>query len=224
MFIGHYGIGFALKKFDSLLSLGWLFIAVQFVDIIWTILIFFGIERVEIVPGITEANPLDFVHYPFTHSLVAFVVWSVIVGLIVFLGKFKSSLSKMSLGLLLGFGVFSHFLLDLIVHRPDLPVMGDDSMMLGFGLWNYTAIAYILEMLIFIGGAYVYFRAKGNLTKSKKTGLVLFIVILLIINLANLYGPPPEDTRMIAVVGFVSFILFALFGFWVDKEKVKSTE
>ncbi|KAA3633518.1 MAG: hypothetical protein DWP97_08970 [Calditrichaeota bacterium] len=219
MFIGHYGVGFALKKFDSILSLGWLFIAVQLVDIFWTILIFFGIERVEIVPGITEANPLDFVYYPFTHSLVAFIIWSLIVGLIVYFGKIKSSLSKKSLSLLLGFGVFSHFILDLLVHRPDIPLMGTDSIKLGIGLWNYSALAYILEMVIFIGGVFIYFKSKKQFIKSKKIGLYIFTILLLVINLANLYGPPPENTQMIAVVGFISYILFASFGFWVDSEK-----
>lgn len=220
MFIGHYGVALWLKKFDSKLSLGWLFLAVQLVDFFWSILVFFGIEKVTIVPGITEANPMDFVYYPFTHSLVAFIVWSSVIYLLVKILHFNSSLSKKSLGLLLGFAVFSHFLLDVIVHRPDLPLLGSDSFKLGLGLWNNVFFAYALETLIFVGGVYIYYKVKSPMAKSRKIGLLVFTVLLLIMNLINLFSVPPDNIKMIAVSGFMMYLLFSGFGFWLDKNLV----
>lgn len=217
MFIGHYGIAFGLKKIDRTVSLGWLFIAVQLVDIFWTLLVFLGVEKVVIVPGLTEANPLDFVYYPFTHSVVAFLVWGLIAFVIVSLGRFRSSLTKVKFGLLIGFAVVSHLILDLLVHRPDIPLAGDDSLKLGFGLWNHIAVSYILEALIFLGGAFIYYRVADYLTRKHKIGLWIFVLFLLLINLINLIGPPPPDVNTIAVTGFLSFIVFALFGFWLDR-------
>ena len=217
MFIGHYGIALWLKKFDSKLSLGWLFLAVQLVDIFWTVLVFFGIEKVTIVPGITEASPLDFVSYPFTHSLVAFIVWSAFIYLIVRLLHFNSALSKKSLGLLLGFAVFSHFLLDVIVHRPDIPLLGADSLKIGLGLWNNVFFAYALETLIFVGGAYIYYKVRSPLSKSRKIGLIVFVLLLLVLNLINLFSVPPDNINMIAVSGFFMYLIFAGYGFWLDK-------
>ena len=117
MFIGHFGVGFGAKKIDNKPSLGTLFLAAQFVDLLWPFLLILGIEKVEITPGITAFNPLDFTYYPFSHSLFGMLVWAVLFGVIYFLFKknFKSAL-------LLGVLVISHWVLDLIVHIPDLPI------------------------------------------------------------------------------------------------------
>lgn len=217
MFIGHYGIAFGLKKLDKVVSLGWLFVAVQMVDIFWTLLVFFGVEKVAIVPGLTAANPLDFIYYPFTHSVVAFIIWGLVAFIIVYLGHFRSSLTKAKFGLLIGFAVISHLLLDLIVHRPDIPLASEDSIKFGFGLWNHVAVSYTLEALIFVGGALIYYKAVDYLTRKRKIALGAFVIVLLLINLINLIGPPPPDTTTIAVTGFISYIVFALFGFWLDR-------
>jgi membrane-bound metal-dependent hydrolase YbcI (DUF457 family) len=220
MFIGHYGIAFALKRAYKELSIGWLFVAVQLVDIVWTVLILFGIEKVAIVPGITKANLLDFYHYPYTHSFVAFLFWSGLVFLICIFMKNKTGLSKLKFGLILAFAVFSHFLLDVIVHRPDIPLAGSDSFKIGMGLWNNVAFAYILEALIFIGGVLLYFKSGLLKTKKRKIGLIVFAVCLMIMNLINLLGPPPLNTNMVASSGLVVYIVIALIGFWIDKQKV----
>jgi membrane-bound metal-dependent hydrolase YbcI (DUF457 family) len=154
MFIGHFGVAFALKPAARRVSLGMLFLSAQFVDLLWPVLLLTGAERVEIVPGITRMVPLDFVHYPITHSLVGAAGWAVLVGLMYALVR------KYPAGAwVCGLAVLSHWVLDLLVHRPDLPLTPGESVRLGFGLWNHPVAAIALESAIFIAGLWLYCRA-----------------------------------------------------------------
>jgi len=219
MFIGHYGVAFGLKRIYRGLSVGWLFVAVQLVDIVWTILILFGVEKVAVVPGITKTNPLDFYYYPYTHSLIAFLFWSLLVLLACYFIKNKSGLSRIKFGLILAFAVFSHFLLDVIVHRPDISLFGEDSIKIGLGLWNNVVFSYLLEAVIFIGGVWLYFKSGLLKTKKRKIILLLFAIFLLVMNLINLIGLPPQNTNMVALSGLGLYIIIALIGFWIDKQE-----
>jgi len=220
MFIGHYGIAFGLKKFDQTISLGLLFLAVQFVDILWTIFVFFGIERVEIVPGITKANPLNFVYYPFTHSLIATLFWGAIAYLVFrFLIKRKLSANNKT-AIIIAAAVLSHFVLDLLAHRPDLPVFTNDSFKMGLGLWNYVLISYFIETLIFAAGLWKYYQITDGKTFGAKYGMLIFAVILVIFNTINLIGPPPPDINMLAIFGLTNYLILAAVAFWLDKKRV----
>ena len=137
MFIGHFGAGLSAKKIDSKPSLGTMFLAAQFLDLIWPIFILLGIEKVKIEPGISAANPLDFTYYPWSHSLLIVLFWSLLFGIIYYLAK-KNIKSSIVLGLL----VLSHWILDLLVHIPDLPLWPGSGIMVGFGLWNSVIIEY----------------------------------------------------------------------------------
>src|SRR4030095_1843195 len=137
MFIGHYGVSFAIKAIDRTIPLWILFIAVQLVDVLWGVLVLAGIEKVRIVPGITATNPLDLYYMPYTHSLVGALLWSAVgCGAYWLLGKSEGrSDGRLAPSLLVGLAVFSHWILDLIVHRPDLSLY-DDTFKVGLGLWN----------------------------------------------------------------------------------------
>jgi len=118
MLIGHFGIGFAAKRVAPKASLGTLFIASQFIDLLWPVLVLLGIEQVKIDPGNTVVTPLDFSYYPYSHSLLTVLVWSLLIGFIYFIVKKNKAVS-----IYLGALVLSHWLLDLIAHRPDLPLV-----------------------------------------------------------------------------------------------------
>src|SRR5690242_6177777 len=122
MFVGHYGPGFAIKAVRPAITLWLLFIAVQLVDVAWSMLILLGIEKARIVPGITASNPFDLYYMPYTHSLAAAILWSVAAGA---LSKVLLGLRKWSSAAWIGAAVFSHWVLDWLVHRPDLPLYGD---------------------------------------------------------------------------------------------------
>lgn len=220
MFIGHYGIALGLKKADKYISLGLLFLAVQFVDVLWTVFVLLGIEKVAIVPGLTAANPLDFVHYPFTHSLLASFIWAGLAYFVFRLFPAKAGSQKGRVALVVGIAVLSHFFLDLIAHRPDLPLgFGQNSTKVGLGLWNYTAAAYIVEAAVFLVGLRLYLKSTSGTTFAGKYGMVIFAALLLVFNLLNLLGPPPQNVTAIAVAGLTLYLVLAGVAFWLDKKR-----
>ena len=164
MFIGHFGAGLGAKKFATSLSLGTLFLAAQWIDLIWPVLLILGIEQVVIDPGNTVITPLDFIHYPITHSLLAVLIWGIILGGVYYFIK-KDRKNAIWMGVL----VLSHWILDLITHRPDLPLIPGCNVKVGFGLWHSLAGTLMLEVSIFILGIYFYLRA----TRAKnRTGSI----------------------------------------------------
>jgi len=153
LFIGHYGVGFAGKRAAPRVSLGWWFLAVQLVDLLWPIFLLLGWEEVRIHPGDTVLTPLEFRHYPITHSLAGGVGWGLLLALVyrAFKGRSRDAF-------LLGCGVVSHWLLDAIVHRPDLPLFPGSATRIGLGLWNHVAATLVLELGLFFAGLVLYLR------------------------------------------------------------------
>ena len=194
MNIGHYGVSLALKKADTKISLGLLFLAAQFVDILWAILVLLGIERAKIVPGITAANPIDYVYYPFSHSLVASLIWAGAVYILFRIIPTKTGSQQSKVALVMAAAVLSHFFLDLLIHRPDLPFSIGDSPTIGLGLWNHVLASYIVEGVIFLGGLWLYMRATTGTSFAGKYGMLMFAVFLFITNLMNLFGTPPPNS------------------------------
>jgi membrane-bound metal-dependent hydrolase YbcI (DUF457 family) len=215
MFIGHFGVGLAGKKAATKPSLGTLLLASQFIDLLWPFFLIFGIEKVKIDPGNTLVTPLDFVHYPYSHSLIAVLIWALIFGAIYFLIK-KDIKTSIWIGVI----VLSHWILDFITHRPDLPLLiGSNSPMVGLGLWNSVIGTIIIEGAIFILGVYLFIKT----TKVKnKTGFYSFwslIIFLTIIYIMNLLGPPPASVDAIGYAGLSQWLIIA-WGYWIGKNRV----
>ena len=216
MFLGHFGVGFAGKKFSKSASLGTYFMAAQWIDLIWPILLLLGIEKVEIKPGISSVTPLDFVYYPFSHSLLAVFIWAILFGLVYYFIK-KNLKTSIVLGLLL----LSHWFLDLLVHIPDLPILPGVELRVGFGLWNSFAATLILEVLIFGFGAYLYFRSTKAKNKVGLYSLIGLIVFLSLIFAANLFGPPPDSVEVIGIVGNAQWLII-LWAYWIDRNRISN--
>lgn len=217
MFIGHFGVGFGAKKYAPVVSLGYLFIAAQFIDLLWPTLLLLDIEHVVISPGITAVTPLDFTDYPFSHSLLMVTVWGIILGLVsfLFLKKFKYSL-------VVFFCVISHWFLDLIVHRPDLPLLpAEDTLKLGFGLWDHPYLSALIEGLVFLTGVYLYYKVTKPVNKTGKYLLVFLVLFLALIQIANMFGPPPPGINEIAWAGQLQW-LFVIIAFIVDRNRSAS--
>lgn len=213
MFIGHFGAGFAVKKITSRPSLGTLFLAAQFLDLIWPVLLLFGIEHVEIDPGNTLVTPLNFVYYPISHSLFAAAFWSVLFGLVYYLIK-KDIKPSVWLGIL----VMSHWIFDFITHRPDLPLMPCSPKFFGLGLWNSLAGTILVEGAIFSAGVFLYLKATKARNRAGSYGLWGLIVFLIIIYAGNLFGPPPPSTGPIAYIGLTQWLL-VWWGYWIDRNR-----
>ena len=216
MFVGHYAVSLALKNFEKRASLGVLFLAVQFVDILFMPFVLLGIERMNIVPDFTQSTHFELEYVPFTHSLVGSVFWAA-VAYVVFRWLF---VRKQAVALVVALAVFSHWVLDLITHTPDLPLWTDDTIKLGFGLWNSAAATYALEAILLIGALWLYLRATRASSALGKYAIAAFIAILLLINIVNIYGPPPQGGKIeMAVSAMVAYFLFAGVAFWLDKKR-----
>jgi hypothetical protein len=215
MFIGHFGLSFAAKKTAPKVSLATLFIATQFVDILWPFLLVFHVEKVAIIPGYTKTNAFEFLYFPYTHSLLMGVVWGLVLAVIYWLFK-RDTRGAIVVGLC----VLSHWFLDLIVHTADLPLTPFGDYKVGFGLWNHVAITLIIEFTIFLAGTNIY----ATLTKAKnkigKWMLWLLVILLLLVQLANTFGPAPSNSIMTLFISFVTMmgIVLAL-AYWVDRNR-----
>lgn len=214
MFIGHFGIGLGAKAVEPKVSLGALFLAAQFIDLLWPSLLLLGVEHVAISPGITNVAPLDFVHYPISHSLLMSMFWGVVVGGLFYLVR-KNRKGAVLLGLL----VVSHWFLDLIVHRPDLPLAPGVATKVGLGLWYSFAGTLVVEGILFIAGASLYLKKTTAKNNIGKWGAWSLFALLIIIHIGNLWGPAPEQLSDIAWVGQLQW-LFVIFAFWIDKNRM----
>jgi hypothetical protein len=216
MFVGHYAASLALKKFEKRASLGVLFLAVQFVDILFFPFVVLGIERLNVVPNFTQSTHFELEYMPYTHSLIGSLVWAVLAY-----GLFRWVIVRsQSIAIVVSLAVFSHWVLDLIVHTPDLPLWSDASPKLGFGLWNNAIATYLLEAGLLIGGLWIYLRSTTANTSAGKYGMVAFVVLLLAANIANIFGPPMGDSSLSMAISALTFYLaFAGIAYWVDRKR-----
>src|SRR4051812_42050465 len=213
MFIGHYGIAFAAKKAAPEASLGALVLAAQFADVLWPILVLAGIEQVRISPGITRATPLDFVFYPYSHGLFTDVIWGLIfAGIYILLRRSKRG------AWVLGSLVVSHWILDVIVHRPDMPLAPGFPTKVGLGLWNSYGATIIVEIGLFALGVFVYLRSTRAKDRIGSIGLYTFVLFLFIGWLAAIFGPPPPGVKQLALGGLAIWITIGSAA-WVDAHR-----
>jgi len=215
MFVGHYSVAFAVKSEQNKIPLWVLFVAVQLLDFIWAPLVLLGIEKMRIAPGITAANPLDLYYMPYTHSLIGALAWSALA----FLVYKVTSRTKVAAGLIVALAVFSHWILDLIVHRPDLAIY-DDTLKVGFGLWNYRGLEFGLEMAILVAGIIIYFKRNVVRSMVRKYSLIIFGVLLILIQTGNTFvSRPLSSDHAVAFTALISYTLFTAVAFLLEKKR-----
>jgi hypothetical protein len=212
MFIGHFGLGLAAKRAAPRLSLAVLFAAAQFADMLWPVLVLAKLEEVRILPGITRFTPLEFVSYPYSHSLVLLVVWGLAFGWFVRRHDPRALVVVTAL-------VVSHWVLDVITHRPDMPLY-PGSAKFGLGLWNSIGGTVAVELPIFLAGVWLYFRATRPRDRAGMAGISILLALLLAIYAANVISqtPPPSETA-IAIVGVIGACLFTAWAGWADRHR-----
>jgi hypothetical protein len=213
MFIGHYAVALASKKAAPDTSLGTLFLSAQLADLLWPIFLLLGIKHLRIDPGNTAVTPLDFYDYPFSHSLVGSIVLSFASGLLYY-GVRRYARGAWMVGLC----VFSHWTLDAVVHRPDLPLLPGGNIYIGIGLWNSLIGTIVVELGIFLIALGLYLRTTSAQDRLGRYGLWSLVIFLVIIWLANFLGPPPPNERAIAIAGNAAW-LFILWAYWIDRHR-----
>jgi hypothetical protein len=212
MFIGHFGVGFGAKAAAPRVSLGTLILAAQFVDLLWPIFLLLGLENVRIDPGNTAVTPLDFVRYPFTHSLVTGIGWGLLLGL-AYLTLRRSARGAAVVGL----AVVSHWVLDWISHRPDMPLYPGGPKV-GLGLWNSVAATVAVEAAIFIVGVALYLHVTRARDRVGHWALWSLVVLLAVAYVANLTAPPPPSASALAWFGLGAW-LFVPWGYWINRHR-----
>ena len=217
MFVGHYSVSFAAKALDKRLPLWGLFLAVQGLDLVWDALIALGVEKARVAPGITATLPLDLYFMPYSHSLMAALAWATIACVIYTLAVRSQPVSWRP-GLLLGLSVLSHWVLDLLMHRPDLPLY-DDTLKVGLGLWNYPVVAFLVEGGILFGGIALYLRSTRTTTAAGRYAALLFGVLLLGVHYVGLFLITPPTVTAAAGVFFGCYLLLAGAAFWVERQR-----
>lgn len=213
MFIGHFGVALAAKSVAPRTSLGTLILASQWIDLVWPMLLLGGIEQVNIVPGHLPMTPLEFVHYPWTHSLLAVLVWAVGFALVyrVVRGNARGAW-------VLGALIVSHWVLDLVVHEADLPVWPGGPRW-GMGAWRSVPLSLALEFALLAAGAWLYTRATRAADRRGTWLLAALLCLLVVLYLGAFLGPPPPSVRALAFSALAGW-LFVAWGYWIDRHRV----
>lgn len=213
MFLGHFGVAFGAKKLAPATSLGTLVLAAQFLDILWPNLLLLGVEKVRIVPGLTAVNPLDFVSYPISHSLAMALLWGVVFGIVYW------AVRRYRAGAIVAAAcVASHWLLDLVVHVPDLPLAPGSSVKVGLGLWQSLPATLAVELAVFGAGLAVYVRGTRAVDRIGRYALWGLVLFLAAIYLGSVFGPPPPNAAAVAWADQGQWLI-VLWAYWIDRHR-----
>jgi hypothetical protein len=209
VFIGHFAVAFASKRAAPRTSLGMLVAAVSLLDLLWPILVLSGLETVRVDPGNTVVTPLDFVSYPYSHSLVFVLLWAV-----VFAGAYFSKTRYWRGAAMIAVGVISHWVLDVVSHRPDMPLF-PGSERVGLGLWNSLPATVLVEGAAFALGVWLYVRGTRAQDAVGRWAWWALVGFLLLTYAGNLAGPPPPSSTAVAALALAAW-LFPLWAWWID--------
>ena len=214
MFIGHLAPAFVAKTIDRQIPLWVLVFAALLLDIIWSGFVALGIERIAITPGITAANPIDLRYVPFSHSLVAAGIWSLVAAM--GYANFVQWGRVRGLALVVGGTVLAHWFLDLLVHRPDLPLIGT-RMKVGLGLWAFPIPALVLELTLFMVALWWLFRHGRLAARRLRVGLPLVAAVLIALQVTAALGPPPPSVSVVAASGLVTPLVLTAVVYWLER-------
>ena len=213
MFIGHFATAFAAKRVTSQPSLGWYFAACQLPDLLWPVFVLAGVERFHIAPENSQFLMLVFDHYPWSHSLAMDVVWAVLLG-----GVYALLRRDRRGALVIGALVLSHWVLDWVTHRPDMPLLPIGGPKVGLGLWNSVAGTVVVEALMFVAAIALYSRATTALDRIGRFGFWILVAVLGAIGVANVMSPPPPSVEAVAVSSLGMWLFVALAA-WIDRHR-----
>ena len=218
MFLGHFAVGLAAKRVAPRASLGTLFAAAQLADLLWPVFLLAHAEHVLVRPGATAATPLVFTSYPYSHSAAALVLWAALFAGGYALVRRKGWAAPLAIFAL----VLSHWVLDWVMHVPDLPLTLTGPARLGLGVWRSLPATLALELAALAAGVAIYVRATKPRDRVGRIGLAALLAFLLVVYLASVFGPPPPNERAIAWSGLAMWLLVA-WGAWVDRHRAAAS-
>lgn len=212
MFAGHFAVALAGKRLAPRASLGVLVAAAQLLDLAWPLLVLAGVEQVRIEPLAPPFLRLDFVSYPYTHAAAPVLLWALLAGLL-----YRRLTGDRAGAVTVGGLVASHWLLDALVHVPDLPLWPGGPKV-GLGLWRSTGATMAVEAALLAAGALVYARTTRRRDEAGRLGLYGFLGFLVVVSVASALGPPPPSAEAVAFAG-LSLYLLVPWAAWVDRHR-----
>lgn len=223
MFIGHTAVALGAKPLAPRASFGLLLAAAMWLDLVWPVFVLLGIERVRVDPGNTALTPLDFEWYPWTHSLLTATGWGVLFAAVAFLALRRGSGGSPQgntwrAAVILGALVLSHWVLDAVTHRPDLPLWPGSASEVGLGLWNSVLATIVIETLLFAAGVAIYLRSTRRRDRVGHWALWAFVSFSYVIYLANIFGPPPPSAQAVGWGALAGWLL-PLWAWWIDRHR-----
>ena len=203
----------AAKRTVPRVSLAVLILAAQFADVVWPLLVAIGAEQVAIEPGNTRVTPLNFISYPYSHSLATLVLWAIGVGYV-----FGWSRGRRAVPILAAL-VVSHWVLDVITHRPDIPILANDRTKIGFGLWNSIPGTMLVEFGMYGVGLWIYLKATRPLDSVGRYGFAALVAFMPVVYLANVFGPPPPSVSALWIAAFAGAMVLTVWAWWADRHR-----
>jgi membrane-bound metal-dependent hydrolase YbcI (DUF457 family) len=213
MFLGHFGLALAAKKIAPQTSLGTTVLAAEFADLLWPLFLIFGWEQVTIVPGITRMTPLNFIAYPWSHSLLMDFFWAAGFAAVYFaIRHYRPG------ALVVAAGVMSHWALDWASHRPDMPLTPWTTQKYGLGLWNSVGGTVAVELVMFFAGLAIYLSQTKAKDRTGQLALWSLVALLVFIWLSAIFGPPPPSVNAVRYSALALWLTVA-WGYWVDRHR-----
>jgi hypothetical protein len=216
MFAGHLGAGLAIGKLERKVNVGWFVFAAMLTDLALWCFVLFGWEDVVIPADYAVTRQIGFA-YPFSHGLIAALVWSAVTGAVAYAFSSRLGSARLRAAGLLAAAVFSHWLLDALVHVPDLPLAGSGSTKFGLGLWNHLSIALVVESGILLAGLFLFLRGSG-LPRGRSIGLALLSLVVLAFTIVGMtVAPPPPSVRAMAASSIVMIAVVSTLAAWLGR-------
>ena len=215
MFAGHVGAALALGRMERRVNVGWLVLAALWLDAVLWCFVLLGWEAVTIPADFANTHQPAFV-FPFSHGLLASLGWSVLAGAVAW-GCLRASAARRIATACMAAAVFSHWLLDALVHAPEMPVAGTDSAKVGLALWNAMPLALALEAMLAIAGCWVFLSGAG-LPRGRTIGLaVLSAVVLASTVFGMTIAPPPPSAQAMAATSLFTIVVVSALAGWLAR-------
>ena len=215
MFIGHFAVGFAAKKFAPRTSLAWLIAAPLLSDILWPFFLLLGWEHVRIVAGFTRYNPFDLYDFPWSHSLLLCVFWATLFAAVYYaFARYTAS------AIAIWAGVLSHWVLDWITHIPDMPLAPGGGPRFGLGLWNHVAATLAVEIVMLLGGVLLYISATRARDRIGNYAFFAYVFVLLLLFIGDRFSTGLPTVGEIIWSGLIAEVVLLAWPAWFDRHRV----
>ncbi|SCK12308.1 hypothetical protein VAR608DRAFT_0684 [Variovorax sp. HW608] len=216
MFAGHMGVGLALGRAERRVNVGVFIAAGLLLDLLLWLFVLLGWETVTLPADFARTHQPEFI-FPYSHGLLAAVGWSALAGAAAFAAYGRLGAARMRIASLVAAAVFSHWLLDALVHRPEMPLASPGSATVGGGLWQNMPIAMAVEAAIVVVGLGLFLRG-CRLSRRKRAALAMLSLIVLAFTVVGMtMAPPPPSAQAMAASSLAVLVLVCALAGWLAR-------